>query len=234
MDSKTQVPGSTVRSGRRATSERTRKRILDAARRLFNERGTSAVSTNHIAAEAGISPGNLYYHFEDKQAIIRALHARYAAAHAHRWAPSPDASESLARLRENLAAGSEAAWEYRFFEREILALLRADPKLRAAYRQVYQRRLGEWLAFGEQLVAQGLARPPRPPRTLRDLAVAIWLVAENWLPFLDVTGDPQDPVQVAKGTDLVLAVLDPYLTARGRRGLQTAGPLGGGDEEQQR
>lgn len=234
MNSKTQVSASTLRSGRRATSERTRKRILDAARRLFNERGTPAVSTNHIAAEAGISPGNLYYHFEDKQAIIRALHAQYAAAHEHRWAPSPHAGENLAKLRENLAAGMELAWEYRFFEREILALLRADPKLCAAYREVYQRRLGEWLAFGEQLVAQGLVRSPRPPLTLHDLAVAIWLVAGSWLSFLDVTGDPQDPAQVAKGTDLVLAVLDPYLTARGRRGLQTTGPLTGGDEEQQR
>ena len=53
--------------GRTAKSEQTRGRILDAARRLFNERGTAAVSTNHIAAEAGLSPGNLYYHFADKQ-----------------------------------------------------------------------------------------------------------------------------------------------------------------------
>ncbi|HVS05789.1 MAG TPA: TetR/AcrR family transcriptional regulator [Candidatus Dormibacteraeota bacterium] len=197
-------------------SERTAKRIMDAARRLFNERGASAVSTNHIAAAAGISPGNLYYHFEDKQAIIRALHSEYAAAHEERWEPAADARENLARLGQNVADGIELAWDYRFFEREILVLLRADPKLRVSYREVYQRRLGEWLAFGKQLVAQGLVRLPRPPRTLRDLAVAIWLVAESWLPFLDVTGDPQDPRQVAKGTDLIMVVLEPYLTAKGR------------------
>ena len=201
-----------ARPGRLAKSELTRRRILDAALRLFNERGSAAVSTNHIAAEAGISPGNLYYHFRDKQEIIRALHAEYAAAQEDLWQPGPDAGPSLAALRANVTAGMSLTVEYRFFGREILALLKADPRLRASYRAVYERRLGQWLGFGEQLVARGAARPPR---TVRDLAVAIWLISESWLSFLDVTGDPADPAQIARGADLVLAVLEPYLTDPG-------------------
>jgi AcrR family transcriptional regulator len=205
--------------GVRATSQRTRDRILGAALRLFNEQGTAAVSTNHIAAETGISPGNLYYHFGDKQEIIRALHTRYAAAHERRWEPGQQAEENLGTLLENVTASMALAWEYRFFEREILALLRADPELRASYQEVYERRLGEWLAFGEQLVTQGMLHRPRPPRSLRDLVLAIWLIATNWVAFLDVTGDAQDPVQVAKGADLILVVLDSYLTSEARREL---------------
>lgn len=219
------------RGERRQKSELTRQRILDAARRLFNEGGTSAVSTNHIAAEAGLSPGNLYYHFTDKRDIIRALHAEYAAAHEDWWEPSPDPRENLARLGENLAAGMQLAWKYRFFEREILALLRADPELAASYREVYERRLDQWVAFGEHLAAQGAVRPPRPPRTVRDLAVAIWLVAQSWISFLDATGDPRDPQQVAKGADVVLVVLDPYLTAKGRRALEAPAPQSRRHEE---
>jgi AcrR family transcriptional regulator len=217
MNSNTGKPGPAAGRERRAASQRTRNRILEAALRLFNERGTAAASTNLIAAEAGISPGNLYYHFGDKQEIIRALHAQYAAAHERRWEPGPQARDNLAAFRENVTAGMALAWEYRFFERESLALLQADPELRARYQEVYERRLGEWLAFGEQLVAQGMLRPPRPPRGLRDLVTAIWLIATSWLQFLDVTGDAQDPGQVANGADLVMVVLDPYLTEDGRR-----------------
>ena len=225
MDSK-KVAGARSRGASGAKSQATRGRILDAARQLFNERGTAAVSTNHIAAAAGLSPGNLYYHFTDKKEIIRDLHARYAAAHEDRWGPAPEAPAGLVTLRRNVAAGAELAWRYRFFERESRALLRADPLLRADYRQVYERRLAQWLGFAELLVAHGLMRPPRPPGTLRRLGIAVWLIAENWPAFLDVVGDPEDPDQLAEGADLVLVALEPYLTDLGRREWQAsaAGP----------
>ena len=57
-----------------------RERILDAALALFNDSGTARISTNHIAAAAGISPGNLYYHFQNKEEIIRALFERTVRA----------------------------------------------------------------------------------------------------------------------------------------------------------
>ena len=54
--------------------------ILKAALSLFNERGSAAVSTNHIATELGISAGNLYWHFRYKEAIIRALWEEHRAS----------------------------------------------------------------------------------------------------------------------------------------------------------
>jgi AcrR family transcriptional regulator len=192
-----------------AKTAQTCARILDAALALFNERGTAAVSTNHVAAAAGLSPGNLYYHYADKQEIIRALHDRYAAAHEALWGTGQPAS--LARLRENLARAMELAWRYRFLERELVALLRADKLLATAHRAAYQRRLSQWVAFGEQLADSGEIRRPAPPVTIADLATAAWLIGTGWLPFLEITGDPQDPAQVARAGDLVQAVLAPYL-----------------------
>ena len=223
MSTREEAASRAPRAARRAKTEQTRARILDAALALFNERGTAAVSTNHVAAAAGLSPGNLYYHFSGKPEIIRALHERYAAAHEDLWNTGGQ-DASLARLRENLTHAMGLAWEYRFLERELIALLRADVRLAASHRAAYQRRLAQWVAFGEQLAASGALAPPPPPATITDLAVAIWLIGTGWLPFLEITGNPHDPAQVARGADLVSVVLGPYLAgAAGQRPLPPAG-----------
>jgi AcrR family transcriptional regulator len=54
--------------------------ILEVAEDLLLSKGYEALSTNAIAAEAGISIGSLYHFFEDKVAILEALIARYNEA----------------------------------------------------------------------------------------------------------------------------------------------------------
>ncbi|WP_280336116.1 TetR/AcrR family transcriptional regulator [Nocardia wallacei] len=51
----------------------TRERILDAAARLFGERGISATSTNRIASEAGVSIVTVYRYFADRSVIVDAM-----------------------------------------------------------------------------------------------------------------------------------------------------------------
>jgi len=54
--------------------------ILDAAERLTRTTSWDKLSTNHIAAEAGIPIGSLYQFFANKHAIAQALVERYVAS----------------------------------------------------------------------------------------------------------------------------------------------------------
>ena len=54
-------------------SRNTHQLITESAISLFNAETVAAVSTNHIAEAAGISPGNLYYHFGNREEIVRAI-----------------------------------------------------------------------------------------------------------------------------------------------------------------
>src|SRR5215216_5193871 len=119
----------------------TREKILDTALALFNKNGTATVSTNHIAEAAGMSPGNLYYHFHNKEEIIRALFERLHAANAAGFELPIGKQPSLHDLQEFIRFNYKTLWQYRFAYRELVALLRSDPKLKNRFVEVRQRGL---------------------------------------------------------------------------------------------
>ena len=51
----------------------TRKQILDAALRLFSEKGFARTSVRDIAQAAGITDAAIYYHFQSKRDLLEAL-----------------------------------------------------------------------------------------------------------------------------------------------------------------
>lgn len=71
------VLGSNLRGdvcgGERRDAAESRRRILDAARVLFGERGVDAVNMYEIGREAGVGQGTLYRRYEHKGALCAAL-----------------------------------------------------------------------------------------------------------------------------------------------------------------
>ena len=68
---------------RRSNADRsssTRKRVLEAAKTLFITKGYAATGTPEIVAQAGVTRGALYHHFEDKRALYLALVEAESAA----------------------------------------------------------------------------------------------------------------------------------------------------------
>ena len=106
-------------------SEKSRQQILDAALKLFSHRGYGATSVRDIAEEAGLSKGNVYHHFPDKEAIFRALIDRYFEAMS---APDFPFNRALATgtFPENLEQIGHAVREIVRDYREYVALIYVD------------------------------------------------------------------------------------------------------------
>ena len=68
------------KSPRQRRSQETVERILDAAARMFDERGYRGTTTNHVAELAGVSIGSLYQYFPNKDALLVALAERHLDA----------------------------------------------------------------------------------------------------------------------------------------------------------
>jgi AcrR family transcriptional regulator len=189
----------------------TKDRILDAALDLFNEQGTGAVSTNHIAEAAHISPGNLYYHYRNKEEIIRSLFERLFALWDVTLVPPQDRPPTLDDLRELVHANFKIMFEYRFAYREIVALLRQDGALRQRYIAVRQRGYEGFREGIEALAEAGVLRSLPDAATVERLADLCWLISEFWLSELEVSGAVVHEGQMERGIDLMMQVLHPYI-----------------------
>ncbi len=222
----------TTRTERRST----RDRIVDSAISLFNEQGVSAVTTNHVAEHADISPGNLYYHFANKEEIIREAFERVNDAADAIWTPPPagnapsppraDAGSFHAMLIGNL----ELFGKFAFLARELPALLRADPILRVRYAEIAARRTRELEELLRPFIAGGLLRDLDDPEDLRALVDTAWVLGLFCIPYAE-TIDASAPPRTAKaraarlhdaierGALLVLHLLRPYLDPLAYAGL---------------
>jgi AcrR family transcriptional regulator len=67
------VGSGAVQKRERSDAARSREKVMDAARRLFGERGVDTVSMHEIGREAGVGQGTLYRRFEHKGALCSAL-----------------------------------------------------------------------------------------------------------------------------------------------------------------
>lgn len=193
----------------------TKERILVAAVTLFNLHGAGKISTNHIAAEAGMSPGNLYYHFKNKEEIIRAILEKMHA----QWTPVWEAPEvgraTLEELRNRLLINFQMQWDYRFFYREALALLQADEELRQRHTSLMEGRMREQEAFAGAFVRDGALCLTIGQSQIRHLLTACWIVVNNWLSFLEMNGTEVTALQFGEGVELVWSMLAPFLAGSG-------------------
>jgi TetR/AcrR family transcriptional regulator len=121
----------------RTGGDQTRKRILEAAERLFAQGGFHATSVDRIARAAGVNKALIYYHFTDKSALVEALFTRIMEEAEAHGAGRPAAARAAAgrpaapgsRKRDRAAGvAAEVRDEVEFLRerRRIIAVLLAE------------------------------------------------------------------------------------------------------------
>ncbi|MDH0717745.1 TetR/AcrR family transcriptional regulator [Acinetobacter junii] len=173
-----------------AKPNKTKDRILQISLQLFNERGERSVTTNHIAAELGISPGNLYYHFRNKQEIIKELAQQYQAETLEMLALPVDRPLNANDKISYFQVLSNQLWAYRFIHRDVYHLVENNED----FRKIYPRFAGQVMQQGQKIyrafVDAGLMK--MTDSEIEALIINLWIVLTNWTKFLYMSGHISD------------------------------------------
>lgn len=182
-----------------------RDEILAVAERLMDESGGRSVSMRRIAAELGISVGNLTYHFPQKrellEAVMRARHARCRAL------PPPSNLPGLDKFFRFLLERRTQALPSEFYGDEDLELALDLQSLAA-------RHIGELLAGAlDALEAAELLRPSPSRPSVEQALLALLLLGRP----AEVFGQNPEPEKTRR---CIWGVLELLLTDAGRAELE--------------
>lgn len=108
---------------------KTAERILLVSMELFNHEGESQVSSVDIALELDISPGNLYYHYKGKEAIICAIFSMYKQRNNKIVKVALEGNKDISNLFSILYLLLECSYLFRFLFRNPADLLEKYPAI---------------------------------------------------------------------------------------------------------
>lgn len=198
---------------------KTRDRILQTSLQLFNEHGEPRITTNHIADELDISPGNLYYHFRSKDEIIELLFQQFERRMDTALQTPARRVPDMEDMWLYLHLVFESIWEYRFIYRDLDNILSRNKKLRTHFRRILERKINTAAAICKGLVEAGVMNA-----TSEDIAALtrnIAVVATYWLNFQSVRASPSaapdESSNLGLGVYQVLSLVAPFLNSEARR-----------------
>lgn len=199
----------------RKAPRRTRERILETGLALLNRFGEPHVTTADIADEMNISPGNLYYHFRNKDDIIGELYAALDASLAPLFAGPSAQSADVEDLWLFLHLMFERMWQYRFFYRDLDEITSRNAKLASRFAAMVQRGQDAVLELCRGLRNAGALHAS--DAELAALATNVAMITTYWMSFqrlsraaLRADADPAG-MRFDQAASQVLALLAPYL-----------------------
>jgi AcrR family transcriptional regulator len=209
-----------AKPGKAEQTLQTRARVLQSALDLFNERGAVAVNTHHIAEKAGISPGNLYYHFKNKEEIIRELFRQIDIYDEKYWRQKGPMNPEGSFLKFlDFFFGS--VWQYRFFFKEFSQLINSDAALKQAWRRAFLGLFSVMRTAAHFWTEAKMMWEFKSEEAVDAFIENCWIILNFGSSFLDAKNGKSSKKNSQQIAKLLHHFLYPYHTPKGQAELDT-------------
>lgn len=190
----------------------TKDKIIETSVKLFNEKGCLNTSTRHISNELGISVGNLYYHFKNKEEILIEIFLRYVNAVFKEISFLNHSQDEIFLLKNFLVDTLDSNIEYRFLHLELNLLLISFSK----FKTIMQEQLKLEIKMIKELLYHQMKYGYLKQINEIEIEFLVsnsWILAASNLAYWNLLSD--DIIKnVKKGSLNVYYLIKPYLTQK--------------------
>ncbi len=190
----------------------TKEKILEVALELFNEKGCLNTSTRHIAQKLGISVGNLYYHFKNKESILIEIFNEYIEVVFKEMKELNYEKDEIFLLKQFLADSIEADIKYRFLHLELNLLVMNFP----AFKKIMEEHLHFEIETIKGLIRHQIKYGYITPMSELELDVFVsnsWIIATQNASYWNLLSE--NFIENSKKTALnIYFLVKPYLTQK--------------------
>lgn len=200
---------------------KTKEKILETARILFNTHGISAISSKSIAEEMGISYGNLCYHFPKKDDIILQLYLNMQKNVEQQFKNIKEEVINLEFMLSRLKILFEEIYKYKFIYLGITKVVRHFDHIKKHAQDQFDQRWNILDTISGFLIANGYMKAFKDDRQKDMLIHALLMVSNSWISDAEVYYKGKDADKIDYYMQVFFNLVRPTLTEKGLEGFKT-------------
>lgn len=198
---------------------KTKQKILDSARVLFNERGYANTTIRMIANELGMSSGNLNYHFKTKESLLEALYFEMVAAFDQRIKDLPQTEFSIQSMYKEVLDSMHRMVDYRFFWLDMYFILKSNQRVKEHFEQVYIARFKGYEFLFERFADQGIMTSFETEIDKNALIEQMLVFSNCWIYQSALYNLKLEPDFIKNQALHLIRILTPYLSKTAKKRL---------------
>jgi AcrR family transcriptional regulator len=190
----------------------TKEKIIETSIKLFNGKGCLNTSTRHISDELGISVGNLYYYFKNKEEILIEIFINYVNIIFKEINAINYEKDEIFLLKDFLLNNLETDIKYRFLHLELNLLLISFPKFRKIMEEQLQNEIKMIKKLLNHQISYGYIKTMNE-NEIDFLVSNSWIIASNNLSYWNLLSNDLF-CNAKKGSLNMYYFIKPYLTQK--------------------
>jgi AcrR family transcriptional regulator len=199
---------------------KTKEKILETARILFNTHGISAISSKSIAEEMGISYGNLCYHFPKKDDIILQLYLNMQKNVEQQFKSIKEEVINLEFMLSRLKILFEEIYKYKFIYLGITKVVRHFDHIKKHAQDQFDQRWDILDTISGFLIENGYMKAFKDEKQKDMLIHALLMVSNSWISDAEVFYKGKEEGKIDYYMQVFFNLVRPTLTEKGLEGFK--------------